>query len=56
MGGERPGRPSHPGLTDSVWDLTLCCWHQDPVHRPTMTKVVKILRQWPVFPLITEPT
>ena len=37
------------GLTDSVWDMTLRCWHQDSARRPTMIDVVRLLRQWSVF-------
>lgn len=44
--GERPDRPQDPGLTDSVWDVTCACWHQDPAHRPTVTGVVRTLREW----------
>lgn len=48
MDGERPDRPNEPDLTDSVWTMTLGCWLQDPVQRPVMTKVVAVLREWPV--------
>ena len=50
MDGERPDRPREPGLTDSVWDMTRTCWRHDPSHRPAMTQVVGILREWPVHP------
>jgi len=52
--GDRPARPHEAqefGLTDSVWDMTVRCWHRDPVQRPTMTEVVGLAREWPVFPL-----
>ena len=39
------------GLTDSAWDVTVRCWRQDPAQRPTMAKVVRLLREWPVFSL-----
>ena len=51
-GGERPDRPREAqelGLVDSVWDMTLSCWHQDPARRPTMAGVVGFLREWLVF-------
>ncbi|KAF9785472.1 kinase-like domain-containing protein [Thelephora terrestris] len=43
--GERPDRPQDPDLTDSVWDMTHTCWCHDPAHRPTISKVVQILRE-----------
>jgi serine/threonine protein kinase len=43
--GERPDRPQDPDLTDSVWDMTRTCWCHDPAHRPTISKVVEILRE-----------
>ena len=54
MDGSRPARPQGVqglGLTDSVWDMTVRCWNQDPVRRPTMTEVVRLTREWPVFSL-----
>ena len=59
MGGDRPARPQEAqeqGLTDSVWDMTVHCWHQDPPQRPTMTEVVRLVREWPVFSLSMEWT
>ena len=50
--GDRPARPHEAqeiGLTDSVWNMAVRCWHQDPVQRPTMTEVVGLARKWPVF-------
>ena len=55
--GKRPARPRGAeklGLTDSVWDMTVRCWRQDPAHRPTMAKVVRLLREWPVFSLSSK--
>ena len=49
MNGERPDRPQDPFLTESAWDMTLGCWHQDPVYRPAMAKVVQILQEWLVL-------
>jgi len=54
MDGGRPARPQEArelGLTDSVWDMAVRCWHQDSVQRPTMTEVVGLARKWPVFAL-----
>lgn len=48
MDGKRPDRPRETqelGLTDSVWDMTLRCWQQDPASRPTMMEVVGLLRK-----------
>jgi len=50
--GGRPARPQEAhelGLTDSVWEMTVRCWHQDPSQRPTMMEVVRLAREWPVF-------
>jgi len=47
--GSRPARPQEAqpiGLTDSVWDMTVRCWHQDPAQRPTMTEAVGLVREW----------
>ena len=49
INGKRPARPC--GLADSVWDITDRCWCQNPVQRPTMTEVVRLLCEWPVFSL-----
>ena len=52
--GDRPARPhgaQEIGLTDSVWDMAVRCWHRDPVQRPTTTEVVGLAREWPVFSL-----
>ncbi|KAF9785448.1 kinase-like domain-containing protein [Thelephora terrestris] len=47
ISGEQPDRPRKTGLTNSVWELTLACWQQDPACRPAMAEVVGILREWP---------
>ena len=55
--GERPARPQGAqelGLTDPVWDMTLKCWKQDLTDRPTVTEVIRRLREWPVFPLSVD--
>ena len=52
MDGGRPARPQKVqglGLTGSVWDMTIRCWHQDPVQRPKMKEVVRLTREWPVL-------
>ena len=57
MDGERPARPQEGqelGLTDSVWEMTVRCWHQDPAQRPTMTEVVELLRELLVSSLSIE--
>jgi len=54
VGSRRPARPQEAqelGLTDSVWGMAVRCWHQDPAQRPTMTEVVRLAREWPVFSL-----
>ena len=54
MNGGWPARPQDAqelGLTDSVWDMTVRCWHQDPAQRPMMTEVVKLARELSVFSL-----
>jgi len=51
INGGRPARPQEAqglGLTNSVWEMTVRCWHQDPVQRPTMTEVVRLACEWPV--------
>ena len=57
--GERPARPQGTrelGLTDSVWEMTVKCWQQDPGLRPSVTEVVGLLRRRLVFSLSIEPT
>ena len=52
--GKQPARPQEAqglGLMDSVWDMTVHCWSQDPAQRPTMSEVVRLLREWSVFSL-----
>ena len=54
INGGRPARPQEAqglGLTDSVWEMAVHCWHQDPVQRPTMTEVVRLAREWLAFSL-----
>jgi len=50
--GEQPARPHEGqefGLTDSIWDMAVRCWHKNPAQRPTMTEVVRLVREWPVL-------
>ena len=57
--GERPARPlgtRELGLTDSVWEMTVRCWQQDPTLRPSVTEVVGFLRERLVFSPSVEPT
>ena len=52
--GKQPARPweaQELGPTDSVWAMTVRCWHQDPAQRPIVTEVVRLLREWLVFSL-----
>jgi len=37
-------------LTKAVWEMAVRCWRQDPPQRPTMTEVIRLAREWPVFP------
>ena len=58
MGGGQPARPQGArelGLTDSIWDMTVRCWHQDPAQRPTMTGVVRLLRESHLSSLSVPP-
>ena len=46
--GIRPDRPQGAqklGLTDSLWEMTVRCWHQDPTQRPKMTEVIGLLSE-----------
>ena len=43
LDGKRPARPTHPSLTDELWELVKRCWNQDPHLRPEMSEVLKIL-------------
>jgi len=36
--------------------MVLRCWRQDPAHRPSVTEVVGLLREWSVSSLLIEPT
>ena len=48
MDGKHPARPREAqklGLTDSVWNMTVCCWLRDPTQRPAMTEVIGLLQE-----------
>jgi len=58
--GKRPSRPSDDlcrtrGLSDDIWHLIEDCWNQDPVKRPTISQVVKYLRDLPNRPVDQRP-
>jgi len=55
--GERPVFPQEAqklGLTDSIWDMTVRCWLQDPAQRPAMTEVIGLLQEVLVSSLSIE--
>lgn len=57
MNGQRPDRPEKGqelGLKDSVWDMTVRCWDQDPAQRPTMAEVTGFLHEFLVSSLSIE--
>ena len=41
--GERPPRPTHPGVTGGLWRLIKQCWDEDPHLRPKASEVLRIL-------------
>ena len=45
MDGERPMRPNHPDLTESLWTLTQKCWADEARDRPKMWEVIKVLKE-----------
>jgi len=45
MYGKRPQRPTHPDLTNSLWDLTQRCWKEGPQDRPEMGEVIGELKR-----------
>lgn len=44
LSGKRPERPSHPSLTDELWNLIQRCWEQDPQRRPGISDVARHLK------------
>ena len=52
--GIRPDRPQGAeklGLTDSLWEMTVRCWHEDPAQRPSITEVAGFLRKLSASPV-----
>lgn len=49
--GQRPPRPTHPSLTDRLWELINQCWDQDRHKRPRILEVFLALN-----PLIHQRT
>ena len=45
MEGERPPRPTHPGVTGQLWKLMQQCWDQNPCLRPKVLEVLQILHK-----------
>lgn len=43
LNGKRPPRPTHSSCTDYLWNLIERCWDQDPVLRPEISEVLRIL-------------
>eukprot|EP00842_Homolaphlyctis_polyrhiza_P003491 jgi/Hompol1/4142/HPOL_006941-RA len=46
--GERPNRPE--GVSDTLWDIIVECWHQDPAQRPKFADVVRRIQDLPSKP------
>ena len=48
LDGIRPDRPQGAqelGLTNSLWEMTVRCWHPDPTQRPNTKEMVNLLRK-----------
>ncbi|KAF9789502.1 kinase-like domain-containing protein [Thelephora terrestris] len=45
MNKERPKRPTHLGLTESLWGLVQKCWNDAAEGRPEMKDVIELLEQ-----------
>lgn len=43
LNGKRPPRPTHSSCTDYLWNLIQRCWDQDPLLRPEISEVLRIL-------------
>ena len=43
MGGKRPPRPTHPTFTHHLWTLMQRCWDQDPLSRPEVSEIWRVL-------------
>ena len=44
INGKRPLRPTHSGLTSTLWELMERCWDQDPHNRPRTLEVLLTLK------------
>jgi len=44
LSGKRPPRPKGQRFTDQLWTLMQRCWDEDPLSRPEVSEVFKILR------------
>ena len=42
---ERPPRPTHPQLSDPLWEMIQKCWRREPSERPTIQEVVAFLEK-----------
>ena len=42
--GMRPSRPTHPALTEPLWELMQRCWDEEPLLRPEAAEISRILR------------
>ena len=49
--GDRPPRPTHPSLTDGLWELMQRCWDRDIRKRPQILEALQALNS-----LIPIPT
>jgi len=43
MQGKRPPRPTHPALTEELWEVMQHCWATEPNLRPPVSDALKIL-------------
>ena len=43
MGGKRPPKPTHPTFTPRLWMLMQRCWDQDPLLRPEVSEIWRVL-------------
>ena len=43
LSGSRPLRPTHPTLTNSLWELMQRCWDKEPGPRPKISEVLQAL-------------
>lgn len=45
MAGMRPERPTHPDMTDEIWEMVQGCWREDPTKRPKISDVLECLER-----------